>query len=182
MSLKKDVREEVANLDIRGLIGRVLISFIPPLVANRVRTKILRLSGITIGEATTIGGALSVHGGGHPASRVTIGSNCWINDACVLDASATITIGDGVAIGQGVMILTNTHELGPSTYRAGPLIAMPVVVEDGAWVGARSTILPGVTIGAGAIVAAGALVNRSVPANTMVAGVPARHVRSLDAG
>jgi len=182
VSLKKDVREEVANLDVRFLLGRALISFIPPLVANRLRTKILRLAGIAIGEATTIGGALSVHGGGRPSSRITIGSNCWINDACVLDASAQITIGDRVAFGQGVMILTNTHHLGPSTYRAGPLTAVPVVVEHGVWVGARSTILPGVTIGAGAIVAAGALVNRSVPANTLVAGVPARHVRTLEAG
>jgi maltose O-acetyltransferase len=179
VSLQRDVRQEVANLDPRFLLGRVLIAFIPPLVANRLRTRILRWAGITIGRGTTIGGTMSVHGAGRPASRIRIGSDCWINDSCVLDASATITIGRSVAIGQGVMILTNTHELGPATNRAGSLFSLPVVVEDGVWIGARTTVLPGVTIGAGAVVAAGSLVNKSVAANTMVAGVPARLVRAL---
>jgi maltose O-acetyltransferase len=180
VTLEHDLREEVANFDVRFVIGRFLIALIPPLVGNRLRTKILRLAGVSIGPGTTIGGTFSVHGGGRPASRIQIGANCWINDSCVLDASAAITIGNNVAFGQGVMILTNTHELGPSEYRAGPLVGLPVIVGDGVWVGARTTVLPGVTIGPGAIVAAGAVVNRSVAANTMVAGVPARLVRALD--
>jgi maltose O-acetyltransferase len=182
MKLQRDVREEVANFDPRFTFCRLLIGLIPPLVGNRLRTKILRWAGVAIGRGTTVGGMLSVHGGGRPASRVRIGTNCWINDSCVFDASATITIGDNVALGQGVMILTNTHELGPSDYRAGRLISLPVVVGDGAWIGARTTVLPGVTIGPGAIVAAGALVKNPVAANTMVAGVPARQVRALDPG
>ena len=181
MRLKHDVREEVANFDLRFVIGRLLTGLIPPLVGNRLRTKILRLSGVAIGHGTTIGGTMSVHGGGRPASRLRIGANCWINDSCVFDASAPITIGNNVALGQGVMILTNTHLLGPSQYRAGPLMGLPVIVDDGAWIGARTTVLPGVTIGTGAIVAAGAVVNKSVSANTMVAGVPARLVRKLEA-
>jgi maltose O-acetyltransferase len=180
VTLEHDLREEVANFDPRFVIGRLVIGFIPPLVGNRLRTKILRLAGVAIGPGTTIGGTLSVHGGGRPARRIQIGANCWINDSCVLDASAAITIGNNVALGQGVMILTNTHELGPSEYRAGPLVGLPVVVGDGAWIGARTTVLPGVTIGPGAIVAAGAVVNKPVAANTMVAGVPARVVRTLE--
>jgi maltose O-acetyltransferase len=176
-----DLREEVANFDLRFVICRLLIGFIPPLVGNRLRTKILRLAGVAIGHGTTIGGTLSVHGAGRPASRIRIGKNCWINDSCVLDASAPITIGNNVALGQGVMILTNTHLLGPSEYRAGPLVSLSVIVGDGAWIGARTTVLPGVTIGTGAIVAAGAVVNKSVAADTMVAGVPARLVRELEA-
>ena len=113
-------------------------------------------------------------------SRISIGRNCWINDSCTFDASAAITIGDNVALGQSVMILTNSHELGPSESRAGSVIGLPVSIGDGAWVGARTTVLPGVTIGPGAIVAAGSVVNRHVEADTMVAGVPARLVRHLD--
>lgn len=181
MRLDHDLREEIANFDFRYAIGRLLMGVIPPLVGNRLRTKILRLAGVTIGRGTTIGGTMHVHGGGRPASRIRIGANCWINDSCIFDSSAPITIGDKVALGQGVMILTNTHLLGPSEYRAGPLVSLPVIVGDGAWIGARTTVLPGVTIGPGAIVAAGAVVNRSVAADTMVAGVPARLVRELEA-
>lgn len=180
MAVRQLARQELANLDLRFSACHLLISVLPPLVANRTRTGLLRLGGITIGHGTAVGGMFSVHGGRRPASRIRIGEDCWINDSCVLDASAEITIGDRVAMGQGVMILTNTHELGPSAARAGAVIGLPVVVGDGVWLGARSTVLPGSTIGAGAVVAAGAVVNRAVEANTLVAGVPARVVRELD--
>ena len=157
-----------------------MISLLPPLVGNRLRTTLLRVAGVKIGGGTTVGGMFFVHGGRRPVTRICIGHNCWINDSCTLDASAAITIGDNVALGQSVMILTNSHELGPSENRAGSVIGLPVSIGDGAWVGARSTVLPGVTVGPGAIVAAGSVVNRDVEADTMVAGVPARLVRCLD--
>lgn len=78
-----------------------------------------------------------------------------------------------------VLILTTSHEIGPQGQRAAALEARPVCIGSGAWLGARCTILPGVTIGAGAIIAAGAVVSRDVPANTMVAGIPARVIKSL---
>lgn len=173
--------EEVSNFDIRFTIIRSLTTLLPPLVAKRFRTWLLRLAGLKMGHGTTIGGAVHVHGVGRPVARISIGSHCWINDACLLDASAPITIGDHVAIGQSVMVLTNTHEIGMPEHRAGPLTNLPVVIGDGVWIGARSTVLPGVTIGSGAIIAAGSVVNKSVAANTLVAGVPARLVRLLDA-
>ena len=180
MNAKQDLREELMNFDPRFALGRLLIRLLPPLVGNRSRTKLLRMSGVRIGSGSTVGGMLYVHGGRRPASKICIGRNCWINDSCTFDASAEITIGDNVALGQSVMILTNSHELGPSESRAGSVIGLPVSIGDGVWIGARTTVLPGVTIGAGAIVAAGSVVNRDVEADTMVAGVPARLVRSLD--
>jgi acetyltransferase-like isoleucine patch superfamily enzyme len=180
VSFTRDAREEVANFDARYVLARAITCLIPPLVGNRVRTRILRLSGLSIGFGTAIGGVFSVHGAGRPVRRVTIGRRCWINAGCVFDASYEITIGDGVAIGQDVMIITNTHVLGSSSYRAGPSIGEPVTVGAGTWIGARSTVLPGVNIGPGAIIAAGSLVNKSVPPNTLVAGVPAKFVRALD--
>ena len=180
MNAKHDLREEVMNFDPRFALVRLLISLLPPLVGNRLRTSLLSMSGVKIGGGSTVGGMMFVHGGGRPASKIRIGQNCWINDSCTFDASAEITIGDNVALGQSVMILTNSHELGPSESRAGSVVGLPVSIGDGVWIGARTTVLPGVTIGPGAIVAAGSVVNRDVEADTMVAGVPARLVRSLD--
>jgi len=180
VNARQDLREEVVNFDPRFTIVRMIISLLPPLVGNRLRTKLLRAAGVKIGSGTTVGGMFYVHGGGRPVSRISIGRNCWINDSCTFDASAAITIGNNVDLGQSVMILTNSHELGPSESRAGSVIGLPVSIGDGVWVGARTTVLPGITIGPGAIVAAGSVVNRHVEADTMVAGVPARLVRRLD--
>ena len=119
MNAKNDLREEVINFDPRFALVRLLISLLPPLVGNRLRTNLLRMSGVKIGSGSTVGGMIFVHGGGRPASKISIGQNCWINDSCTFDASAEITIGDNVALGQSVMILTNSHELGPSQSRAG---------------------------------------------------------------
>jgi acetyltransferase-like isoleucine patch superfamily enzyme len=85
-----------------------------------------------------------------------------------------------VAVGPGVYFITGTHRIGSHTQRAGPVIAAPIRVGDGVWIGARAILLPGVTVGAGAIVAAGAVVTRDVPADTLVAGVPAQVKRSLE--
>lgn len=180
MRIVESLRNDFANLDVRYFLFRLPTKLLPPLVGNRLRTRLLRLAGIRIGFATTFGGDLQVHGDRRSASRVRIGSNCWINAGCLMDASETITVGDGVAIGQRVTIITNTHEIGRSQYRAGVSIAFPVVVCDGVWIGANATVLPGVVIGPGAIVAAGAVVNKDVAADTLVAGVPARLIRSLD--
>ena len=180
MRIVEGFRNDVANLDLRYVLGSLPTKLLPPLVGNRLRTRLFQLAGVEIGHATTIGGRFQIQGDGRAAPRVRIGRDCWINAGCMLDASETITIGDRVAIGQGVTIITNTHAIGSSNYRAGLSIAFPVVVGNGAWIGANATVLPGVVIGVGAIVAAGAVVNKDVAADTLVAGVPARLVRALD--
>jgi maltose O-acetyltransferase len=90
-----------------------------------------------------------------------------------------VTIGNNVSFGHQVIVLTNTHDIGPASRRAATLCSKAVTIGNGAWLGARCTILPGVTIGDGAVVAAGSVVNEDVPANVLVAGVPARLVRLL---
>lgn len=104
-------------------------------------------------------------------------SGAFVNRGCFIQGHTTI--GAQVAIGPGVQILTDTHETGPSHKRAGDGRIDPVVVGDGAWIGGGAIILPGVTVGDGAIVAAGAVVTRDVPADTTVAGTPARVIRDL---
>ncbi len=113
-------------------------------------------------------------------SHLRTGERCLINRRCYLDLHAAITLGDDVVVGHGTSIVTSRHEVGAPGRRAGTVVGVPVVIGSGAWLGANVTILPGVVVGAGAVVAAGAVVTADVPANTLVAGVPARPVRQLD--
>jgi len=180
--LMSRARSEVRHIAWRRWLLVGLANHIPAHNGVRARTTLLRRSGMVIGAGTAFGGRVRVVGMSASASRsssVTIGTNCWVNDGCTFDTSAEITLGNGVALGHEVMLLTSTHEIGPQFYRAGRSIDLPIIVGDGAWIGARAVVLPGVTIGRGAVVAAGSLVNRSVADNVLVAGVPARVVRPL---
>ena len=173
------LREELGGLHLRLSLARVLLAPLPIHVGSRLRASILRLAGFKIGPGCVIWGAPTITGNHDLYCKLTIGQGCWVNIGCFFDLGAPITIGDQVAIGHQVVILTTSHEIGTPQRRASALYAKPVSIGTGAWLGARCTILPGVTIGAGAVVAAGAVVNRDVPPNAMVAGVPARIVKTL---
>ncbi|MEO8695711.1 MAG: DapH/DapD/GlmU-related protein [Acidimicrobiales bacterium] len=97
----------------------------------------------------------------------------------MFDALAPIELGDDVALGHGVLITTAAHRIGTAERRAGLVEPKPIRIGHGAWLASRSVILPGVEVGDGAIVAAGAVVTQSVPPNVLVAGVPAKVVREL---
>lgn len=88
-----------------------------------------------------------------------------------------ITLEDDVLIGPKVSLITESHPLDPIERKS--LLAKPVVVKRNAWIGAGAIILPGVTVGENAVVAAGSVVNKDVAANTVVAGVPAKVVKTL---
>ncbi len=106
-----------------------------------------------------------------------IGKNVYINHLCTMLDMGTITIGDDVLIGPKVNLLTEEHPVFPADRKA--LMARPVVIKNGAWIGAGATILPGVTVGENSIVAAGAVVNKDVPANTVVGGIPAKVIKDI---
>jgi acetyltransferase-like isoleucine patch superfamily enzyme len=105
-----------------------------------------------------------------------IGAGCTIGRDCVLEVGERITLGDGVSLGPEVLIITTTHELGPREHRAGAQVRKPVAVGDGVSIGARAVILPGVSIGEGADILAGAVVSKDVPPRTRAGGVPARMI------
>jgi maltose O-acetyltransferase len=92
---------------------------------------------------------------------------------------APISIGDDCSIGMEVLLCTSTHELGPSSCRAGDLAGKPIVISNGCWIGARSIILPGVTIGSGSIIGAGSVVTKDCGPNGLYCGSPAQLVRKL---
>ncbi len=91
----------------------------------------------------------------------------------MFDATAPIVIGENVNLGHGVLITTSHHLTGGPERRGGQLEPKPVRIGDGAWLASRVIVLPGVDVGDGAIVGAGAVVTRSVPPHSVVAGVPA---------
>jgi maltose O-acetyltransferase len=103
--------------------------------------------------------------------NLAIGPGTSIDQQAMLDARGGLTIGAAVATGPDVMLLTAEHDPHSPTF-AGRLA--PVVIGDRCWLGARATVLPGVTIGEGAVVAAGAVVSRDVAPFMIVGGVPAR--------
>ncbi len=111
------------------------------------------------------------------AEFISLGKNVYVNHACSMLALGTITIKDDVLIGPKVNLITEGHPIDPRQRKA--LEVKPVVIKNNAWIGAGATILPGVTVGENAIVAAGALVNKDVPANTIVGGVPAKVIKHV---
>lgn len=108
----------------------------------------------------------------------SIGRSTWINRQCTLDLRGGLRIGDNVSISPEVSILTASHDMHDPDFK---LIDFPVVIGDHVWIGTRATVLPNVTIGRGAVVAAGAVVTSDVEPMTIVAGVPARPIGRREA-
>ncbi|KAA9394869.1 sugar O-acetyltransferase [Kocuria coralli] len=109
--------------------------------------------------------------------NIRLGERVFINSGCRFQDQGGITIGDDALVGHNVVIATLNHDLDPEL-RASTVPA-PVVIGHSVWIGANATVLPGVTIGDGAVVAAGAVVTKDVPARTVVGGVPARVIKNL---
>lgn len=110
--------------------------------------------------------------------NITIGKNVFINSGCCFQDQGGITVGDGALIGHQVVIATLNHDLSPE--KRASMKAAPVVIGKNAWIGSHATLLAGVTVGDGAVVAAGAVVTKDVPPRTVVGGVPAKILKILD--
>lgn len=110
--------------------------------------------------------------------NITIGKNVFFNTGCSFQDRGGIRIGDGSLIGMNVTIATLNHGLSIETRNV--TYPSPVVIGENVWIGSSATILPGVTIGDNAVVAAGAVVAKDVPKNTVVAGVPAKVIKKID--
>jgi maltose O-acetyltransferase len=173
------VREELHAIHPRYLLVQFFVSMLPHNSFNRVRTALYRSAGFKIGRGTVILGKITVAGDRPPHHMLTIGDGCTINAPLYAELNESIIIGNNVGIGHHVVLITANHDASDSATRLGALKCSPIVVGDGAWIGACATVLPGVTIGAGSVVAAGAVVNRSVAPNVLVGGVPAKEIKSL---
>lgn len=110
--------------------------------------------------------------------NIHVGKNVFINCGCHFQDHGGVFIGDGVLIGSYVVMATINHGLTLSERHAN--LPASIHIGNNVWIGSHATILPGITIGDGAIVAAGAVVTRNVPPNTVVGGVPAKIIKFLD--
>jgi acetyltransferase-like isoleucine patch superfamily enzyme len=111
-------------------------------------------------------------------NEIRIGRNVFVNQNCTFYGLGGLDIGDDVMIGPNVSIITSGHPIEPSERRNG-VVAKPIVIERNVWIAAGATIIGGVTVGENSVVAAGSVVTKNVPPNTLVGGNPARIIRSI---
>lgn len=143
--------------------------------------QVLRAFGASIGPAFDFHGRLKLHGAYNPRGKLTIGAHCHIGPGVTLDLSSPIVLEDCCTISANAQIFTH-QDVGfsPLSKRAYPTVMDGVLVEYGAYIGAGAILLKGVTIGRCAVVAAGAVVQEDVPPYTVVGGVPARAIKTLN--
>lgn len=110
--------------------------------------------------------------------NIKIGKNVFINSGCRFQDQGGITIGDGALIGHNVVLTTLNHDINPN--KRSNMHPAPIVIGNNVWIGANATVVPGVNIGDGAIVAAGAVVTRNVPPKVIVGGVPAKIIKKIE--
>lgn len=160
-------------LEIRnGLVNGPLAS---PLVPRPLRKVVLQSLGYNVHPTACIAARCWIG-----SRRVTFDAGSFANVGCFFDGNDDIVIGPGVQLGMHTMIITATHEISTDkARRAGPDRPRPVRVGEGAWVGARCTILAGVTVGAGSVIGAGSLVAQDCESDALYVGSPARHRRDL---
>lgn len=134
----------------------------------------MRKLGHEIGEGTKIVGPVFCTG------KLIVGKDCWIGKNLVVNGNGCVTIGDRCDIAPEVAFQTGGHMIGTAQRRAGAGVTYDISVGDGCWIGARSTILGGVHIGEGCVIAACACVCNSMEKNSLVGGVPAKIIRKLE--
>ncbi len=138
---------------------------------EEVRALLSRLTGRPIDDSVTVFPPFYSEFG----MNLVLGKDVFINMGCRFQDAGGITIGDGTLIGHGCTLTTLNHSMDPE--RRADIVPAPVVLGRKVWLGAGVTVVPGVTIGDGAVVGAGSVVTKDVPANAIVAGVPARLIR-----
>ena len=141
--------------------------------ASVIRTLLGQITETEIAESTVLFPPFHTNVG----VNIKLGKNVFINHACSFLDLGGIRIEDHVMIGPRVNITSENHPVDPLTRKT--MVPGAVLIQENAWIGAGATILPGVTVGKNAVVAAGAVVTKDVPPNTVVAGVPAKVVKQL---
>jgi len=140
---------------------------------NHIRELLSEITGSEIDASTTLLVPFHINLG----IFTRIGKNVFINHDCTFLDIGGITLEDDVLIGPKVSLITESHPINPAERKS--LLVNPVVIKRNAWIGAGATILPGVTVGENAVVASGAIVSKDVPANTVVAGIPAKVIKII---
>ena len=141
---------------------------------EELRTLFSRLIGGEVGEGFALFPPFYTDFG----KNIAVGKGVFINSGCCFQDQGGIEIGDNCLIGHQVVLATLNHEL--SSVKRGNMFPAPIRLGRNVWVGAHATLLPGVTVGDNAVIAAGAVVSRDVPANAVAAGVPAKVIKYIE--
>lgn len=168
----------LVGLRVLHYVTNYLIAHIPSFTLRRLWYR--HVLGVRLGRRCGI--YLGCHVWFYTPRQVRQGGACIgdysrVNRNCCLDFRGALEIGANVSISPEVMILTASHEVNDLDFRT---VMRPVVIEDYVWIGSRALILPGVTLGRGSVIGAGAVVTRNVEPLSIVAGVPARPVGTRD--
>jgi acetyltransferase-like isoleucine patch superfamily enzyme len=142
--------------------------------ANEVRALFSELTGQIVDESFFLVPPFFTSGG----TEIRVGRNVFINQNCTFYDLCGLHIADDVMIGPNVSLITSSHPLEPSQRRDG-VFATPIIIERNVWIAAGATVIGGVTIGENSVVAAGSVVTKDVPPDTLVGGNPARAIRSI---
>lgn len=139
-----------------------------------LKRKLLMAAGHEVGQDVKIVGPVFCSGTLH------IGNGCWLGRCLSVEGNGHVYIGDNCDVAPEVTFLTGGHKIGSARHRAGEGETYTIYIERGTWIGARSTILRSVTVGESCVVSACACVAADIPANSLVGGIPAKVIRTLD--
>jgi acetyltransferase-like isoleucine patch superfamily enzyme len=142
--------------------------------ADKIRALFSKLIGKKVDESFLLIPPFYTAGG----DEIRVGHNVFVNQNCTFYDLGGLEIADDVMIGPNVSIITAGHPLEPSQRRSAT-VGKPIVIERNVWIAAGATIIGGVTVGENSVVAAGSVLTRNVPRNTLVGGNPARVIRSI---
>jgi acetyltransferase-like isoleucine patch superfamily enzyme len=142
----------------------------------QIRERLSEVIGQTVDESTTVFTPFHTNFGKH----ISLGKNVFINHACTFLDLGGIVIEDEVLVGPKVSLITENHPVAPEQRKM--LDLKRIVLKRNCWIGANSVILSGVTVGVNSVVAAGSVVTKDVPDDTVVAGVPARVIKKVTEG
>lgn len=169
--IRNDEMSEVWELVFRA--QRLSPALNASTTVDEMRERLSEMIDSKIDKSTTVFVPFYTNFGKH----IRIGKNVFINHACSFLDLGGITVEDDVLIGPRVNLTTENHPVDPTKRKY--LDLKPIHIKRNAWIGAGVTILPGITIGENSIVAAGAVVNRDVPDNSIVGGIPAKVIKTI---
>lgn len=155
--------------DVWGDLRLRLLAEVGSVPSHRLRNACYRKAGMTLPASSSIHWRAEFYA----PEGIVVGEHVTIGDSAFLDGRSGLTIGDNVNLGSHVSIYTREHDVNSPTFAE---TGAPVVIGDRAWVSSHSVVLPGVTVGEGAVVAAAAVVTKDVAPYTIVGGNPARFI------
>ncbi|MFA9288873.1 MAG: DapH/DapD/GlmU-related protein [Weeksellaceae bacterium] len=168
LSFKDVLQKSTKRVDNIGLEAKMMfLNWASHIPVSSLRMTLLKAGGLIIDDSSVLNPGVRIY----DTAGILIGADTIIGERTVLDGRDRLKIGDHVDIASEVMIYNAEHDVHDPDFNP---VSGPVIIEDYVFIGPRAIILPGITLGEGAVVAAGAVVTKNVPAYAIVGGVPAK--------